>query len=82
MASEDVAARVREIMAGLFALDPSEINDASAIDTVEKWDSLQHVNLLMALEQEFDIIFDVDDAASMISYPEVCEALGRYIAAK
>ena len=37
MASEDVAARVREIMAGLFALDPSEINDASAIDTVEKW---------------------------------------------
>ncbi len=82
MSSEDVAGRVREIMAGLFSLDESEIGESSAIDTVEKWDSLQHVNLLMALEQEFDITFDIDDAASMISYPEACETLARYLAAK
>ena len=80
MASENVAGRVREIMAGLFGIEESEINDSSAVDTVEKWDSLQHVNLLMALEQEFNITFEVDDAASMITYPEVCQTMARYLA--
>jgi acyl carrier protein len=46
---------------------------------VEKWDSLQHVNLIMALEKEFGVTIDVDDAVSMISFPDVCRALARYL---
>jgi len=28
-----------------------------SVDTVEKWDSLQHLNLVLVLEEEFNISF-------------------------
>ena len=65
------------------ALKPTAIYspELNLIDDLQV-DSLDLIDFFFEVEQEFNIIFDVDDAASMISYPEVCEALGRYIAAK
>lgn len=70
--------KVREIMAGIFAIDESDIDENSSLETVENWDSLQHVNLIMALEEEFGVQVDVDDALEMVSFPEVVAAMLRY----
>jgi len=34
---------------------------------VEEWDSLSHLNLVMALEEEFGLEFDPDDIAALFS---------------
>ncbi len=65
-------------MSGLFAIDESDIDENSSLETVENWDSLQHVNLIMALEEEFGVQVDVDDALAMVSYPEVITTMLRY----
>ncbi len=65
-------------MSGIFAIDESDINKNSSLETVENWDSLQHVNLIMALEEDFGLQIDVDDALEMVSFPEVVATMLRY----
>jgi acyl carrier protein len=48
---------------------------------VERWDSLGHVNLMMALEQEFGLRINPQDAASMTSFEEVCQKLREALGA-
>ncbi|MFP6626600.1 MAG: acyl carrier protein [Deltaproteobacteria bacterium] len=79
MDPQAVEARIKELMAGLFSLDSSDVGPDSSIETVEGWDSLQHVNLIMAMEQEFSVTFEVEDAAEMTTFTAVCEALLRYL---
>ncbi len=43
------------------------ITEDSSPDTVEKWDSLKHMNLILALEEEFDVQFSDDEVVEMLS---------------
>ena len=63
----------------IFSLDAADIGPDSSLETVGDWDSLQHVNLVMALEQEFTLRINVVDAVEMTSFPAVCEMLSRYL---
>jgi acyl carrier protein len=78
MSQQEIEQKVREIMSGIFAIDESDINKNSSLETVENWDSLQHVNLIMALEEDFGLQIDVDDALEMVSFPEVVATMLRY----
>jgi acyl carrier protein len=45
---------------------------ASTVQTdIAAWDSLGHVNVMMALEQTFDIMLDVEDFARLNSVPAI-----------
>lgn len=79
MDKAELQSQVKEVMASLFGLSPEEIGSETALDSVESWDSLNHVNLMMALEQAFGIRIDTDDALEMLSYDEVCARLERYV---
>ena len=54
--------RVRQIMTEVFGQavgpQPSQAN-------TENWDSLRHLNLVIALEMEFDISFEPEEIAHM-----------------
>jgi len=66
-------------MAGLFSMNAVEIGLDSSITTIEQWDSLKHLNLIMAIEQEFGIRIDVNDAVEMTSFSNICEKLVSYV---
>ncbi len=79
MESPAIASAVREVIAGVFSLAVDEIGVDSSIDTIEAWDSMGHVNLMMALEEQFGIKLDVDDAVEMTSMPYICKILGKHL---
>lgn len=79
MNKEALQQRVRDVIAAIFSIEESEIGPECSIETVDRWDSLQHVNLMMSLEQEFGIRIDVEDAVEMTSFPAVCETIARYV---
>jgi acyl carrier protein len=79
MKEQAIREQVKDIMAAIFSIEPGDIGPDSSLDTIERWDSLQHVNLMMALEQEFGIRIEVEDAVEMTSFPAVCETIARYI---
>lgn len=60
--------RIKSVMASVFEVDSSQINSDTSPDTLESWDSLKHMNLILALEEEFGVEFDNDDITNMINF--------------
>jgi acyl carrier protein len=56
-------------MAGVFGIPIAEINDDASTDSIEKWDSLGHLNLMISLESEFGVSFSDEDFMSLTSLP-------------
>ncbi len=59
--------QVIEIVADYFNLPVSAINLNSSADNLDAWDSLAQVNLMIALEQTFDIELEVEDFLELTS---------------
>jgi acyl carrier protein len=44
----------------------------------EKWDSLAHMSLIAAIEDEFSVMLDTDDVINLSSFAEATRILGKY----
>ena len=60
--------RIKNTMASILNVPVNSLNENSSKDNVEGWDSLKHMNLLLALEQEFNVTIPDEDAANITSY--------------
>lgn len=56
-----------ETIAAILAIPPESLSEESSPDTVASWDSVNHLNLVMALESEFGIRLSPEDALAMRS---------------
>lgn len=65
MIAEAVVRQVRQIAADIFNLPLDAITLQSSPQMIETWDSLQHVNLVLALEQTFAVQFLPEEIAEM-----------------
>jgi|TARA_Y100000294_G_scaffold149032_1_gene145683 acyl carrier protein len=54
-------------MSAVFEISTGEINDESSPDTIESWDSLKHMNMVVALEEEFNVQFTDDNITELIN---------------
>lgn len=75
--SEDIKDQVRRTVADVFALDADGVNDGTSPETTPAWDSLGHLNLILAVEQQFGVSFDPNQIPKLTSI----EALAAAIAA-
>ena len=55
--NNNIEKRIKNIMSLVFSISIEEIDDESSPDTIESWDSLKQMNLVISLEEEFNIIF-------------------------
>lgn len=78
--TDDVEHRVSEIIAGVFNLAASEVGPQTSMDTVEKWDSLQQLTLIVALEEEFDIHFTDEETVTLVNVPLIVEIVREHVA--
>jgi acyl carrier protein len=69
--TDAVLERVRLIAAQTFGLTLDRITPASTPDTVKEWDSLQHVNLIVALEQAFKLQFTPEELEQTVSIKQI-----------
>ncbi len=63
--------KLKQVLADVFGVDVPSINDESSVETVEKWDSLNHLNLVLALEEQFDVSLSEEQVVEMLNYPLV-----------
>ena len=47
--------QVRDIASDIFGIPADTITPASSPQTIENWDSIQHLNLILALEEKFNL---------------------------
>lgn len=60
--------KLKQVMARVFDVDVAEIAETASNDTVERWDSLRHMNLIIAIEEEFGVEFSGEQVADSINY--------------
>ncbi len=60
--------RIKEIMAMVFHVDQSIIEDDTSPDTIGTWDSAHHMNMILALEEEFCVEFDNEQIVKLLNY--------------
>lgn len=59
--------KVFKIMSTIFDLPLETLNEESSPDNIESWDSIKQMNLVLALEEEFDVQFDIEQIADMMN---------------
>jgi acyl carrier protein len=59
--------KLKEVISNVLGVSIDAINDNSSPDSIDKWDSLSHLNLVMAIEAEFDVELTPEDSMDMLS---------------
>ncbi|MBL9039383.1 MAG: acyl carrier protein [Archangium sp.] len=77
--SEDT---LKKVLGTVLDIAPESITDATSQDNVETWDSLRHLTLILALEEQFGISFPDEEAANLSSYQLVRLVVKELLAAK
>ena len=70
-----LAERIKKVMTAVFEIPVGQIKDDSSPDTIESWDSLKHMNLVVALEEEFETEFNDDEIMEMMNYKLIVEVI-------
>ena len=70
--------RLRKLMAATWDVAPETITSETAQPDLPCWDSLGHINLMLALEEEFGLSLEVDDMLEMTSVPAILDHLARH----
>ena len=67
--------RIKKVMATVFKLDTVQIADDIDPDTIEVWDSLNHINLILALEKEFKVKIEGVEVIEMITLDVITKVI-------
>ncbi len=67
--------QLQAVIAATLKVPPEKVTETTINENIAAWDSLGHVNLMIALEQTFDIFLDVEDFPELTSVP----AIMRYL---
>ena len=68
---------VKQIMADVLDLSPQSVGESTRLTQVASWDSLNHIHLVLALEQEFQVSFEIGEIEAMVSYVDIVQVLHR-----
>ena len=71
--------RIKKVMAAVFEMPVEEISENSSPHEIEAWDSLKHMNLVLALEDEFNILFEDHEVQSLVSFKIIEAALKAHL---
>jgi len=70
--------RIRNIIREVFDDDAITISDETSRSSIKDWDSLAHVKLILALEEEFDVRFTTDEVSSLQSVGDLRMAIHKH----
>lgn len=75
-----VGSQVQRILADILSVPKEEITTESSPETIETWDSIQHLNWVLAVEQEFAVRFKPEEIEKLTSVKVMVETLETKLA--
>ena len=70
--------QLQDTIATTLKVPVEKITETTKDENIAAWDSLGHVNLMLALEQTFDIYLEVDDFPTLNSVPAILKYLKEH----
>lgn len=75
MKREEIFEKLNEIFADVFEDDTIEVKETTSSADIEDWDSLTHITLISAVEDEFGIKFAMKDVIGMKNVGEMVDII-------
>lgn len=75
MTREEVFETLNEVFRDVFDDETITVNDNTTSEDIEDWDSLEHINLIAAVEQEFGMKFSMGQVVAMKNVGEMVDII-------
>ncbi len=71
--------KIKEILATILEIDLSDVNNETNPNTVSNWDSLQHMKLVFAIEEEYGVEFTDDQIIQLTDVGKIINCIKELI---
>ena len=75
MTREEVYERLNKVFREVFDDDTIVVTDSTTADDIEDWDSFEHINLIVAVEEEFSFKIPMGKAVTMKDVGEMVDII-------
>ena len=79
MSREEIYEQLNEVFRDVFDDDTIEVNDQTTSRDIEDWDSLEHINLIAAIETQFGMKFTMGQVVTMKNVGEMVDIISSQI---
>jgi len=81
MTEAEIRDRARIVLAKALKVNPETIGDSASQLDLSQWDSVRHMNVVLALENDFGIEFEDAELPTLTSLPLMVAAIEKHTAA-
>ena len=71
--------KIKEILATILEIDQSEVNNETNPDTVSNWDSLSHMKIVFAIEEEYGVEFSDDQIIQLTDVGKIISCIKELV---
>ena len=75
MTREEVFERLNKVFQEVFDDETIEVNDDTTSEDIDDWDSFEHINLIVAVEEEFSIKIPMGKVVTMKNVAEMADII-------
>lgn len=75
MTRDEIMEKVQRIFREVFDDDTLVIKDSTNSSDIEDWDSLEHISLVVSMEKEFDLKFDLKEVNKLANVGEMVDLI-------
>lgn len=75
MSREEIYDQLNEVFQDVFDDEEITVCDSTTADDIEDWDSLEHINLIVAVEKQFNIKFNMGEVNKFKNVGEMVDVI-------
>ena len=75
MSREEIYEQLNEVFQDVFDDEDIIVNDETTAEDIEDWDSLEHINLIVAVEKKFGIKFNMGEVNKFKNVGEMVDTI-------
>ena len=71
--------RIKLIIAQVLNIPIENVSDEASTKTIPNWDSLNHMNIIFAVEEQLGITFEDDEIMNLTSIKKIQESAEKHV---
>ncbi len=75
METNEIIKQINEIFIDIMEDDSIVLNESTSAADIEAWDSLNHIQIITAIEKHYNIRFDLDDLLNFENVGDLCKGI-------
>ena len=79
MSREEIYERLNEVSRDVFDEEDITVDEGTTAEDIDGWDSLEHINLIAAIETQFGMKFTMGQVVTMKNVGEMVDIISSQI---